>query len=87
MPNLSPTAISIITLLNNINDLIVSSNDRENARDVMRATKVYADNKNLPLPQDKVEDFYAVLIDSRPYTLSALIQDIASEIIVADYKK
>ena len=87
MPHLSQTATSILTLLNNINDLIVESNDRENARDVMRATTVYAANKNLPLPKEQVDDFYAVLIDSRPYTLSALIHDIATFIIVADQKK
>jgi len=87
VPHISPTATSILTLLNNINDLIVESNDRENARDVMKATKIYAASKNFPLPEEKVEDFYAVLIDSRPFTLSALIHDIATDIIVADQKK
>ena len=87
MPKLSQTAISILTLLNNINDLILQSQDRENARDVMRALNVYASSKDFPLPQDKVDNFYAVLIDSRIYTLSSLLKDMAMDVTIADYKK
>ena len=87
MSQLSPTAISIITLLNNINELIVLSNNRVGAKDTMRAIKVYAENKNFPLPEEKIENFYAVLIDSRPYTLSSLLRDLAQEIVQIDSKR
>ena len=87
MPTLSQTAISILTLLNNIDELIVKSQDRENARDVMKALNVYAKGKNFPLPQDKINNFYTVLIDSRIYTLSSLIKDIAVDVTIFDTKK
>jgi len=81
MLNIPPTAISILTLLNNSNDLIIQSNDRQNARDVMKALNIYAHNKNFKLPEDKIDNFNAVILDARSYTLSSLIQDIAKDII------
>jgi len=81
MPRLSETASSILTLLHNVNELIVRSNDKKNAKDVMRALKVYAEGKNFPLSQDKIDNFFAVLIDARPYTLSTLIQDMANDVV------
>ena len=86
MPKLSPTAISIITLLNNIDELIILSNNRVGAKDTMRAMKVYADSKNFLLPEDKINNFYAVLLDSRPYTLSSLLRDLAQEVVRIDSK-
>lgn len=79
--NISPTAISIITLLNNINDLIVVSNKRSEASDVMRALSIYAHNMNYQLPEDKIENFHKVLLDSRPITLSFIIHEIAKDIV------
>ena len=87
MPHISDTARQILTILNNINDLIVQSSDRENARDVMRALRVYAKNKNFPLPQDTIDNFYAVLIDAKPFTLTSIIKDIAEDVILIDKKK
>jgi len=87
MPRLSPTAISIITLLNNMDELIVLSNNREGAKDTMRAMKVYADNKAFPLPEEKILNFYAVLFDSRPYTLSSLLKDLAKEVVYIDSRR
>jgi len=87
MFTLSPTARFIITLLNNINDLIVQSSDREDAGDVMQALRIYGKNKNFPLPQDKISNFFAVLIDSKPFTLTSIIKDIAEDIILLDRKK
>jgi hypothetical protein len=86
MLELSSTATSIITLLNNINDLIVQSSDRQGARDVMRSIKVYAKNMNFPIPEDQVDNFLEVLIDSKPYTLTSIIKDIARAVVVADRK-
>lgn len=86
MPKISQTAISILTLLNNINDLIVQSHDRTDAKDVMRALAVYANEKSFPIPEEKIQNFYAVLIDSRPYTLSFLLKDIAAAVLSADFK-
>jgi len=85
--SLSATAISIITLLNNIDELIVISNKRTEAKDTMRAMKVYAENKNFSLPEEKIANFYAVLLDSRPYTLSSLLRDMAQEVVRIDSKK
>jgi len=87
MPHLSDTARSILTMLNNVNELIVQSSDREGAQDVMRALRVYAKNKNFPMPQDKIDNFYAVLIDARPFTLTSIIKDIAEDVIVLDKKQ
>jgi hypothetical protein len=84
MSKLSDTATSILTILNNINDLIVQSSKREEAQDVMRALRVYAKNMNFPMPQDKIENFYAVLIDSKPFTLTSIIKDIAEDVIMID---
>jgi len=86
MPRLSSTAASILTLLNNVNDLITESSDREGARDVMRALRVYAKNKGFTIPEDKVENFLQVLLDSKPYTLTSLIKDIAEDVVLIDRK-
>lgn len=80
-PRISPTAMSIITLLNNINDLIVISNKRKEASDVMRALKIYANNLNYPIPEEKIRNFQLILLDSRPITLSYVISDIAAEVL------
>ena len=81
---LSSTATKILTLLNNISELVVKSNDRQNAKDVMRALVVYANNKNFKIPQTKIDHFYAVLIDARPYTISSLLMDMAEEVVKTD---
>ena len=83
-PRISPTAATIITLLNNIDELIVVSNKRKEASDVMRALTIYADNLNFGLPKDKINNFQAVLLDSRPMTLSYILQDIAASVIEKD---
>lgn len=72
---------SIITLLNNINDLIVISNKRKEASDVMKALTIYAHNIGYKIPDDKIENFHAILLDSRPITLSYVIRNIASDIL------
>ena len=87
MSSLSSTARFIITLLNNINDLIVQSSDRENAQDVMRAVRVYGKSNNFLLPQDKIDNFLAVLIDSKPFTLTSIIKDIAEDVVMIDKQK
>jgi hypothetical protein len=87
MRNLSDTAKSLLTLLNNANELIVKSSDRRGAEDVMQAARAYAKGKNFLLPQDKISNFSAILIDARPYTLTMLIKDIAEDIIRLDTKK
>jgi len=72
---------SIITLLNNINDLIVISNKRKEASDVMRALTIYAHSIGYKIPDSKIENFHAILLDSRPVTLSYVIRNIASDIL------
>jgi len=88
MPNskldLTGPAARIITLLNNAEELIVQSNRREAAKDVVKAMSIYAKSKSFPIPDEKIETFMAVLIDSRPYTLSAILKDIATDVLVKD---
>ena len=86
MPNLSETAKSLLTLLNNIDELIVKSNNREDAIDVMKAFRVYAKNKHFNIPQDKINNFLQVIYDAKPYTLNYIIKDIASDIVQLDKK-
>lgn len=83
---LSPSASSIVTLLKNISELIVVSNKRQEAKDVMTATVVYASNNNIRIPKEKVDMFYAKLLDARPYTLSYLVMDIAKDVMIIDSK-
>lgn len=78
---LSPTAKSLLVLLNNVDELIVKSNNRKDAREVMRAFAVYAQGKSYPIPMNKVEMFYDHLLDGRPDTLSFIVKDIAGDII------
>lgn len=87
MPKLSDTATSILTLLNNVNELIVKSSDRKNAEEVMKATRAYAKGKNFNLKDERIENWLAVLLDARPYTLTMLIKDIADDVIASDLKK
>jgi hypothetical protein len=84
--DLSPVAKSLLTLLNNIDELIVRSHNRKDAREVMRALTVYANSKNYEIPDSKIEDFYAILLDGRPQTLSFIIKDIAGDIIKTGMK-
>jgi len=81
-----PTVISTLTILNNINDLIVESSNREEAKDVMRAMVVYARSQQVTLPLNKINDFYVILLDSKPYTLTSLIMDIAQDVMALNRK-
>jgi len=87
MASYSDTASAILTLLNNIDELIVISNDRQGAREVMNAITIYANNKGYPIPEQKIEDFLSILIDSRPYVLSSVIQSIASDVLNSERKQ
>jgi len=78
---LSPVAKSILVLLNNVDELIVLSNDRKNAREVMNALTIYASAKSFPVNEGKVENFHAMLLDGRPETISFIVKDIASDVI------
>jgi len=78
---------SLITLLNNINELITVSSDRQGAQEVMRCLSVYAQDHSFKLPKEKIENFYRICIDSRPCVLSALLSDIAKDVTVEDRKK
>jgi hypothetical protein len=84
MAELSSTAQSILTLLNNVNELIVESSNRQDAREVIKAMSLYAEEKRFDLPEDKIQNFLEVLIDSKPYTLTTLLMDIAEDVVTAD---
>ena len=78
---LSPTTKSLVVLLNNVEELIVKSNNRSSAKDVMSAFVAYAKGKNHTIPMEKVDNFYAMLLDGRPETISFIVKDIAVDII------
>jgi ABC-type uncharacterized transport system substrate-binding protein len=78
---ISQTTRSVLTLINNAHDLIVYSNKRKEAKDVVRALKAFARDKNYSLPEQKIDNFLSVLLDSRPNTLSYLLTDIAKTIV------
>ena len=75
---------SVITLLNNVNELITISSKRKEAKDVMDALVIYAKSKNIGLPDEKILTFGARLFDARPITLTMLIMEIAKEVIKAE---
>lgn len=82
--SISPIASSLITLLYNINDLVSISNKRQEARDVMKALCIYARNSKFILSevtQNKIDRFNMILLDSRPITITYLVQDIAQDIL------
>lgn len=83
MAKLSSTATAIITLLNNINELLFHHR-RAEAVDVMRALKVYAINRNFTISEEKVENFYSVIHDARSDTLVSLLLDISQEVLHND---
>jgi len=78
---LSPTTKSILTLLNNVNELISTSSRRKDARDVIHAIKAYAKSKNYPLPDEKINNLLLNLLDCRSNTISYLLTDIAQTIV------
>lgn len=78
---ISSTTKSVLTLINNAHDLIVVSQKRKEAGEVIRALRTYAKDKNYPLPEEKLDNFLSVLIDSRPNTLSYLLTDIAKTVV------
>jgi len=84
---LSEDIQSIITLLNNVDDLIVMSSKRSEAKDVMDAIQIFAKSHHIQLPEDQIEDFYDLLYDSRPNTLSGLLKNIAHDLVVQDKMK
>lgn len=84
---LSQTTKHVITLLHNIKELLVISNKRQEAKDVMHAIQIYASSKNLSVPTEKMELFKLRLLDARPFTLASLISDIGNDIITAERSK
>jgi len=86
MPKISETATFILTLLNNIDELVVKSFDKRSALEVMQALRIYAKNKDFPLNEERIDNFEAVLLDARPYTISMIIKDIADDVMTAEMK-
>jgi hypothetical protein len=74
-------------MLNNANELITISQDRQSASEVMRALKVYAKSNQIDIPEERFDHFDSILIDSRAYTLSYLIQQMAKDILRDEQKK
>lgn len=72
---------SVIVLLNNIDELVTISNARREAIDAINALRVYARNKRINIPEQKLDQYLSVVWDSRPQTLSAIVRDIALDVV------
>jgi hypothetical protein len=83
----SQTARSLLVLLNNISELITISQDRQSASEVLDCLEKYANSHSFPLPQQKVNNFRRVCIDSRPITLNAIVKDIALAVVNHDRQR
>lgn len=71
----------IVVLLNNVEELIVLSNDRKNARAVLEAIEIYSKGTNIQIPINKILDLKKMLIDSPPPKISNVIKNISKEIV------
>ena len=72
---------TIIVLLNNIEELVTQSNDRNAAIDAMKALKIYAKQQRVNVPEEKIDQYLSVVWDSRPITLAAIVKDIVNEVV------
>ena len=72
---------SVIVLLNNVDELVTVSNARKEAVDAMKALKIYAKNQHINVPEQKIDQYISVVWDSRPLTLSAIVRDIAMDVV------
>jgi hypothetical protein len=77
----TPTQRTVLTFLNNADELITMCQKRKEARDVIRSLQAYAASKNYSLPDEKINNFLEVLLDARPQTLSYLLTDIAQDVV------
>lgn len=82
---ISPVAKSILVLLNNVEELIRISNNRKDSKEVMKAAHIFAQSKNFPMPEQEIENFYQILIDSPSQKLSFAVRDIASKVINSEF--
>ena len=88
--DISSEAMSLIALYNNAKDLIVISQKRREANDVVKAATIYAQNVGITLSEDtleKIGNFSSVLLDSRPNTLVYILQSIVQDIVTAERMK
>lgn len=82
--NLTEEEKMTISLLNNVSELIIQSNDRKDAKEVLKALKVFIKNKkinNFEILDTKINNFMSVMLDCRPSTLAALIKNMIQSVI------
>jgi hypothetical protein len=87
---ISTDIMSLISLYNNAKDLIVISQKRREANDVVKAASIYARNIGIDFSDDtkeKIENFSSVLLDSRSNTLVHLLQGIVQDIVTSEMNK
>jgi len=85
----SQEAESILTFLNNIEELIVQSNNRKDAAKVLRSLQAFIKDNKYPLPEleSDIKNLLRVLIDSRPYTISSMLHDMGRDVIQLEHKQ
>ena len=88
--DISSEAMSLIALYNNAKDLIVISQKRKEADQVVKAATIYAQIVGITLSEDtldKINNFSSVLLDSRPNTLVYILQSIVQDIVSEERSK
>lgn len=78
---------SVIVLLNNIEEMVRISNMRREAVDAMKALKIYARQKHIEIPTNKIDQYIDVVYDSRPETLSNIVREIVSQVVQDNRKE
>ena len=86
MKEISKTGKTLLSLLNNVGDLVVISNDRRSAVDVMKALQIYASSNNYSLPPAKIDDFFVRVYDARPYDIRNITLEIGNHILNNEMK-
>ncbi len=82
--SLSKEARTILAILNNCDELVSISNDRQRASDQMKALAIYARQKKFAMPEDKIKNYLRVILDSKPITLKFILQSIAQDVAASD---
>lgn len=82
--SLSQEAKTILSLLNNCEELVTISNDRKRAADQIKALAIFARNKKFPMNETKIQNYLKVIIDSRAETLKYILMDIANDVVSVD---
>jgi hypothetical protein len=69
----------ILTLLNNVEELITISNDRKDARKVLDAILIFAKGNQIEIPISLIEELKSNLLDYPPKKIEQKVKSIAQK--------